>query len=114
MALTMKMALGLSGVAAALMVGSGIASAAPGDAAIVNSTCTYPQVIAALTDKDPAAANALTSDPSANGFLQALIAAPPGSPERQQKVNFVRSIPQAAQYNGLISSVANSCNNYPG
>jgi hemophore-related protein len=112
MALTKKLALGLGGMAVALAAGSGIASAAPGDAAIVNSTCTYPQVMAALNAKDPAAGAALAGDPAANGFLQQLIAAPPGSPERQQKVDFVRSFPQAAQYNGLISSVATSCNNY--
>jgi hemophore-related protein len=107
-----RIALGLGGMALAMAAGSGIAAAAPGDAAIVNSTCTYPQVMAALNAQDPVAANALASDPAANGFLQGLVAAPPGSPERQQKVDFVRGFPQAAQYNGLINSVATSCNNY--
>jgi hemophore-related protein len=112
MTLTTKVAAGLGGLALAAMAGSGIAAAAPGDAAIVNSTCTYPQVMAALNAQDPVAANALASDPAANGFLVGLIAAPPASPERQQKIDFVRSFPQAAQYNGLINSVATSCNNY--
>lgn len=112
MALTTKVAAGLGGLALAMMAGSGIASAAPGDAVILNSTCTYPQVIAAANAQDPAATSALQSDPAANGFLQGLIASPPGSAERQQKIDFVRSFPQAAQFNGLISSVANSCNNY--
>ena len=112
MALTTKVAAALGGLALAAMAGSGLASAAPGDAAIVNSTCTYPQVMAALNAQDPVAANALASDPAANGFLVGLIAAPPASPERQQKIDFVRSFPQAAQYNGLINSVATSCNNY--
>jgi len=112
MALTMKLAAGLGGMALAAMAGSGIASAAPGDAVILNSTCTYPQVIAAANAQDPAATAALQNDPAANGFLQGLVASPPGSPERQQKIDFVRSFPQAAQFNGLIMSVANTCNNY--
>jgi hemophore-related protein len=112
MGLTTKVAVGLGGAALALMAGSGIASAAPGDAAILNSTCNYNQVMAALNAKDPVSASALQNDPAANGFLQGLIASPPASPERQQKIDFVRSFPQAAAYNGLISSVANTCNNY--
>jgi hemophore-related protein len=108
----MKVAAGLGGLTMALMAGAGIASAAPGDAVILNSTCSYPQVIAAAKAQDPAATTALQNDPAANGFLQGLIASPPGSPERQQKIAFVRSFPQAAQFNGLISSVANTCNNY--
>jgi hemophore-related protein len=112
MALTTKVAAGLGGLALALMAGSAIASAAPGDAAIVNSTCNYDQVMAALTAQDPVAATALANDPAANGILQSLIATPPGSAERQQKIDFVRSIPQATQYTGLVSSVANTCNNY--
>ena len=42
---------------AALIGGSGIASAEPNADAIYNSTCTYPQVLAALNAQDPAAAN---------------------------------------------------------
>ncbi len=77
MTLTMKMAAGLGGLALAALAGSGIASAAPGDAVILNSTCTYPQVIAAANAQDPAATAALQNDPAANGFLQGLVASPP-------------------------------------
>jgi hemophore-related protein len=110
MALTTKVAVGLGGVALALMAGGGIASAAPGDAAIVNSTCTYPQVMAALNAQDPVAAGQLSGSPVANAFLQDLINTPPSG--RQAKIDQVRAYPQAAQYNGLISKVANTCNNY--
>ncbi|HYO02537.1 MAG TPA: hemophore-related protein [Mycobacterium sp.] len=110
MALTTKVAAGLGGLAMALMAGSGLASAAPSDAVIVNSTCTYPQVIAALNAEDPVAANTLASNPMANGFLQDLVNSPPG--QRQQKIDQVRAYPAAAQYSGLIAQVANTCSNY--
>jgi hemophore-related protein len=110
MALTTKVAAGLSGLALALMAGSGIASAAPGDAVIVNSTCTYPQVMAALNAEDPAAANTLANNPMANAFLQDLVNTPPSG--RQAKIDQVRAYPAAAQFSGLISQVANTCNNY--
>ena len=48
MRLATRMIAGVCGVAGSLIVGSGIAAAAPNIDAIVNSTCTYPQVIAAL------------------------------------------------------------------
>lgn len=104
------MAAGLGGLALALAAGSGMASAAPGDAAIVNSTCTYPQVIAALNAEDPVAAGQLASSPVANAFLQDLVNSPPS--QRQKKIDQVRAYPQAAQYSGLISQVASTCNNY--
>jgi hemophore-related protein len=110
MALTTKMATGLGGLALALMAGSGIASAAPGDDAIVNSTCTYPQVIAALNAQDPAAAGQVTGNPLATAWLQQLVASGPA--QRQQMVDQARTYPQVMQYSGLISSVAGSCNNY--
>jgi hemophore-related protein len=110
MVLKSRMAAGLGGLAVALAAGSGIASAAPGDEAIVNSTCTYPQVIAALTAQDPGAANQVTASPVATGWIQSLVAAPPA--KRQQMIDSVRGVPQIQQNVGLISQVANTCNNF--
>lgn len=107
----MKLAAVFGGMAAALMAGTAIASAAPGDEAIVNSTCSYPQVIAALNAENPAAADELATSPLANGFVRDLVDSPPA--ERQQKIDQFRSYPQVAQYSGLISQVAGSCNGYP-
>ena len=110
MALTKKLAAGLGGLAVAVLAGSGIASAGPGDSVIVNSTCTYPQVMAALNAEDPVAANALATNPMANAFLQDLVNTPPSG--RQAKIDQVRAYPAAAQFSGSISQVANTCNNY--
>jgi hemophore-related protein len=110
MVLKTRMAAGLGGLALALAAGSGIASAAPGDEAIVNSTCSYPQVIAALTAQDPGAANQVTSSPVATGWIQSLVAAPPA--KRQEMIDQVRGVPQIQQNVGLISQVANTCKNF--
>lgn len=92
-----------------LGLGTGVASADPLDAA-VNSTCNYGQVMAALNAQDPAAAAQLTSSPMATGWLNSFIASPPA--KRRQMAAQLQSMPGAAQYVGLVESVAVSCNNY--
>ena len=110
MAFTTKVAAALGGLVLAVMAGSGIASAAPGDSVIVNSTCTYPQVMSALNAEDPVAADALATNPMANAFLQDLVNTPPSG--RQVKIDKVRAYPAAARFSGLIFEVANTCSKY--
>jgi hemophore-related protein len=97
-------------VALALSAGGGIASARPDVEAIVNSTCTYPQVMAALNVQSPDAANKITSNPMANGWLQSLIAAPPE--QRRTMLQQAQGVPEVQQNAGLINQVTNTCNNY--
>jgi hypothetical protein len=52
-----KWAVAVAGLTLSLSAGAGIASAQPDASAIVNSTCTYPQVMAALNDQNPGVAN---------------------------------------------------------
>jgi hemophore-related protein len=108
MALMTKLAAATGGLTLALMAGSGIASAAPDP--IVNTTCTYPQVIAALNAQSPDAANQFTSNGLATGWLQTFLAAPPD--QRQQLYNQAQGVPQFQQNRGLINQVARTCNNY--
>jgi hemophore-related protein len=114
MSLTTKLVASFCGVASALIVGSGlgagVASAAPDTNAIVNSTCTYPQVMAALNAENPDVAAQVTGNPLANSWLQQLVAAPPA--QRQVMVNQAQQVPAVQQYSGLIGQVANTCNNY--
>ena len=110
MPLTSRLTIGFGGLLLSLVVGGGIASAAPDVNAIVNSTCTYPQVMAALNAQSPDAANQLSSNPAATAWLQRLVASPPD--QRQQMIAQVQSLPALQQYNGLISQVAHTCNNY--
>jgi hemophore-related protein len=93
-----------------LAAGVGIASAAPDVSAIVNSTCTYPQIMSALNDQNPAVAGDLNSNLLANIWLQRLVAAPPD--ERTQMVQQVQDDPALQQYIPVIFQVAGSCNRY--
>jgi hemophore-related protein len=110
MPLTMRLVAGSCGLALSLLAGGGIASAEPDVTPIINSTCTYPQVINALTAEDPAAAQQVTSNPMATAWLQQLVASGPDG--RRKMVKQAQAVPAVQQYTGLISQVAATCNNF--
>jgi hemophore-related protein len=105
-----KLVVTFAGLALSLSAGAGIASATPDASAIVNSTCTYPQVMAALNDQNPGVANELNANPLAVGWLQGLVAAPPD--QRAQMVQQVQGTPALQPYMPVIFQVANTCNRY--
>lgn len=110
MPLRTKWVVAAAGLALSLSTGAGIASAQPDVSPIVNSTCTYPQVMSALNDQSPETANELNANPIATGWLQGLVAAPPD--QRQQMIQQVQGIPGLQPYLGVIFQVAHTCNNY--
>jgi hemophore-related protein len=105
-----KVVVAAAGLAFALSTGAGIASATPDVNAIVNSTCTYPQVMAALNDQSPETANELNANPLAVGWLQGLVAAPPD--QRADMVQQMQGSPALQPYMPVISQVASTCKNY--
>jgi hemophore-related protein len=105
-----KLVVAAAGLALSLSAGAGIASATPDASAIINSTCTYPQVTAALNDQSPETANELNASPLASGWLQGLVAAPPD--QRAQMIEQVQGFPGMQQYMPVIFQVANTCNRY--
>jgi hemophore-related protein len=105
-----KLLIGSAGLALLLSAGAGIASAQPDVGAIVDSTCTYPQVMAALNAQNPEVAGELNSSPMAVAWLQGFVAAPPD--QRQRMVQQVQSAPGFEPYIPVIQQVANTCNNY--
>jgi hemophore-related protein len=107
---TMKLVVAFSGLAMALTTGAGIASAQPDTSVIVNSTCTYPQVMAALNDQSPDLANQLSKTPAATAWLKGLIAA--GPEQRRAMVAQAQAVPAVRQYTPVIMQVASTCNNY--
>jgi hemophore-related protein len=104
-----KFAAAIGGTGLALSAATGIASASPDDA-VINTTCSYPQVIAALDATNPAAAAQFHASPQAAAYLQQFLASPP--PQRAGMVAQLRVIPGAAQYIGVVESVAAVCNGY--
>lgn len=100
---------GVGAVAMSLTVGAGVASADPVDA-VINTTCNYGQVVAALNATDPGAAAQFNASPVAQSYLRNFLAAPP--PQRAAMAAQLQAVLGAAQYIGLVESVAGSCNNY--
>jgi hemophore-related protein len=105
-----KVVVTAAGLALALSAGAGIASAQPDVSAVVNTTCTYDQVIAALNDHSPADAAEFTGSPVAVGWLHSFLGSPPD--QREQMLQQVQNIPATAPYTGLVLQVANTCNKY--
>jgi hemophore-related protein len=104
-----KLAAAVGGVAFALTAGSGIASADPLDP-VVNTTCNYGQVMAALNATDPAAAAQMSASPAALSYLRQFLASSP--PQRLQMAHQIQAMPAAAPYFNDVIAVAGSCNNY--
>jgi hemophore-related protein len=106
----MRLAAAVGGLALSLLGGAGIASANPDLGPAINTTCTYPQVVAALNAQSPAAAARFNSSPTAQGWLQSFLASPPD--QRAQMAQQAEGMPGAAKYFGLINQVTATCNNY--
>lgn len=107
-----KWAAAAGGLALSVLAGTGIASADDLSPAAINTTCSYPQVVAALNAQQPGAGAQLTSNGLASGFLQRYLAAPP--PQRVQMAQQAEAqFPGPAhQYLPLINQVAVTCNNF--
>lgn len=98
------------GVAFSLTAGIGIASAEPDLGPIVNTTCNYGQVMAALNAENPAFAADFNASPSSQQMLHRFLDSSPAKRERMAQQ--LQAMPEAQQYIGTIVQVANSCNNY--
>ncbi|MBS9534572.1 hemophore-related protein [Mycobacterium sp. M1] len=105
-----RLAVAAGSLALSLSAGVGIASANPDLGPIVNTTCNYGQVMAALNAQDPAAAADFNASPMAQSFLRSFLASPPD--KRQRLALQVQAMPEAQQYIGTITQVAGSCNSY--
>ena len=99
-----------AGLALSLTAGAGIASATPDVSGVVNTTCTYDQVISALNAHSPDEGAEFTSSPVAVGWLHSFLAAPVD--QRQQMIQQVQSVPGAQTYTALVVQVANTCKNF--
>jgi hemophore-related protein len=105
-----RLAVAVGGLALSLAAGAGVASADPDLDPIVNSTCTYPQWVAALNAQDPMLASAFNSMPETQAGLRQFLASPPD--QRQQMAQGIASAPANQPYLPLIQQVFSTCNNY--
>jgi hemophore-related protein len=100
----------VGGLALSLTAGAVTACADPDLGPVINTTCNYSQVVAALNAQNPAAAAELSASPTARASLRSFLASPPD--ERLQIVQELQSYPGAQQYIGPVLQVANTCNNF--
>jgi hemophore-related protein len=105
-----RLAAAIGGLAFSVTATAGIASADPDLNPIINTTCNYSQVVAALRAESPAAAAQFNSSPMAQSWLRSFLASPPA--QRQQMAQQVEAMPSARPYLGVAVQAANSCNNY--
>jgi hemophore-related protein len=105
-----RLAVAVGGLALSLTAGAGVASADPDLGPIINTTCSYEQVVSALNAQNPAAAAQFNSSPTAQSMLRRFLASGPA--KRQQMAERAQGIPEAQQYFGTIQQLANTCNNY--
>jgi hemophore-related protein len=101
-----RLAVALGGLALLLTAEVGVASADPDLGPIVNTTCSYPQVISALNAQNPGFAAQVNTSPAAQSYLRQFLAAP--SDQRLRMAQRVASTPGF----GLMQQVFATCNNY--
>jgi hemophore-related protein len=106
-----KLTVAVGGAAIALTAGSGIASADPLDP-VINTTCNYGQVMAALHDYNAGHWAQFNASPLAQSYLRNFLASPPG--KRAQMAAQIQAMPQAAAYLDDVVHVAGTCNGYDG
>lgn len=93
-----------------LTAGAGVASADPDFGPAINTTCSYPQVVAAMNAESPEVAAKFNANGMAQGWLQSFLAAPPA--KREQMAQEAQGFPGVGKYFGVVSQIAGSCNNY--
>ncbi|MCW2685251.1 MAG: putative antigen [Mycobacterium sp.] len=105
-----KLVVALGGLALSLTTGVGVASAQPDLGPVVNTTCSYDQVMLALDAQPGNLGNQFRAQPMAQSMLGRFLASPVD--QRWQIAQQVQASPLGQQYIGAILKVANTCNNY--
>jgi hemophore-related protein len=104
-----KLVIAFGSLALSLSTGVGVASAEPDLGPILNTTCSYSQVMAALDAQSPELADEFSAQPAAESMLSTFLAAP--LPVRQQIVQQVRGV-VGPEYVEPIVQTADTCDDY--
>jgi hemophore-related protein len=105
-----RLAVAVAGFALSSTAGAGIAFANPDLSPVINTTCSYSQIVSALNAQDPGVAAQLNDSPVAQSYLRSFLAS--GPDQRLEMVQQLQGISQAQQYFGLVMQVANTCSQY--
>jgi hemophore-related protein len=122
----MKLRVSLAGLACAvtLCATTGIASAQPGDGPLIETTCNYSQIVAALQVEAPDLAAKLADNPQAQTKLQAFIALPidkrkqrlqqklDENPQWRATIEDKQNTPEGQQKVQMLARIAATCHNY--
>jgi hemophore-related protein len=118
----LKLCVGVSAAALTMSwtTSAGVASAEPDLSPLINTTCSYSQIVAALDAQAPDLAEKLSQYPQAQAKLQQFLALPANG--RQQMIqeglaaypqwHQQAGSPQGQVYAGLLTQIANTCQNY--
>ena len=121
-AVTLTVTVAVLGLGSALASTS--ASAQPDLSPLIQTTCDYQQVVAALNTQAPDLATELAQYPAAQAKLQRFLAAPTSArqqmvdqafashPQWQSTIDEKAGTPQGQQTQSALLAVANTCNSY--
>lgn len=98
------------GLALSVIAGASVASAEPDVSPIINSTCSYDQVMYALDEQRPDLAAQVYANPIAQAWLRQLVASP--ADQRVEMVQQAQAVPGVQELEQPIMNVAKTCNNY--
>ncbi|WP_006245910.1 hemophore-related protein [Mycolicibacterium tusciae] len=105
-----RLAAGVGGLALSVTAAAGVASAQPNIDAMVNSTCTYDQAIAAVNAENPTAAKYLNASPANLEFVRVFLSS--SADQRVSLLNQVKNNPGIDQAIPVFSQMMTSCVNY--
>lgn len=101
-------------IASAFAGAAGTASADPDLSPVINTTCSYSQVVSALSAEDATAAAEFSASAASRMALRGFLASPPD--DRQQVLQQATAGPGAQryvqQYAGYVLQIVNVCHNY--
>lgn len=119
-----RIAAGIGVFAAVSMSGAGIASAEPGTGPLIETTCSYGQLMAALQVEAPEASARLAQRPDAQAKLQEFVALPVDqrkqrvqgflnrNPDVRAKIDERRNTPEGQAKVQMLAGIAATCHNY--
>jgi hemophore-related protein len=120
----MRIVAGIGVFSAVSISGAGIASADPGDGPLIETTCSYAQLIAALQVEAPEASARLAQHPDAQAKLQEIVALPVDqrkqrvqgfldrNPDVRAAIDEKRNTPEGQEKIQMLARIATACHNY--